>query len=286
MASGSIGQIGNLAQTLASIGQGGGKPAFELRFSQMQNTLIGRLNDEIHKVNDAEGSRSEMLSLQRDGKKLADNMPIIEKFLFDTESNKNRFDTVLSQISTMVGLFTDDNNISAADITAFNTTRQETVDELNKLTQLSYVGFTDGNIIQRLKNEVAGLAALAPVEGVVDADGAPTTNVNRSIQTSLETLQTAATTAQDVSVNSISAIFDIRENMYSKMAGIQASVTELNSSVQLQKLAEVEALKEKYANILSSISLSYEVSNTMTQGLSDRLTQKSPAVGSVLNLFT
>lgn len=286
MATGSIGKIGNLAQTLANVAKGGGRPAFELGFSQMQNTLIGRLNDEIHKVNEAGGSKAESLRLQSDGAKLAKNMPIMEKFLFDTETNKNRIGTVLTKIASMIGLFSDDDNISAADITAFDATRQEAVDELNKMSQLSYVGFTDGNIIQRLKNEVTALAALTPVVGTVDATGAPTTNVNRSVLTSLETLQNTATVAQDVSTNSIYAIVDIRENMYSKMADIQTSVTELNSTVQLQKLSEVEALKEKYANILSSISLSYEVSQTMTDGLASQLTRQSPEKGSVLNLFT
>lgn len=281
-----FGNIGNLAQQLANIGLGGGRPAFELGFSQMQHTVINRLNDEIHKVNEAGGSKSKLLRLQSDGAKLAKNMPIMEKFLFDTETNKNRIGTVLTKIASMVGLFTDDNDISAADITAFDATRLEAVDELNKMSQLSYVGFTDGSIIQRLKNEVAAFSALTPVVGVVDAVGAPTTNVNRTIQTSLETLQNTAITAQEVSTNSIYAIVDIRENMYSKMADIQGDVTEINSTVQIKKLAEVEILKSKYANILSSISLSYEVSSTMTEGLASQLSSQRPAKGSVLNLFT
>lgn len=285
MASGSIGQIGNLAQALSSIAQASTKPAFEYSFAQMQHTVIGRLNDEIHKVNEAGGSKAELLALTSEGTKLAKNMPLIEKFLFDTESNQGHLTTLTDKIATMVGLFTDDNAISAADVTAFDATRLEVVDELNKMSQLSYTGFTDGSIIQRLKNEVAGLEALAPVVGVVDAEGAPTTNVNRAVQTSMETLQNVVLTAQEVTTNSIYTIVDIRENMLSKMVDIQFAATEINSVVQLEKLAEVDALKEKYANLLSSISLSYEVSNSITEALSTRLSKQAPEKGSVLNMF-
>lgn len=217
---------------------------------------------------------------------MAENLPKIEKFLFDTETNKGRLANFYGHINTMIGLFTDDDNISAADVTAFNAARQEAVDELNKMWQLSYTGFTDGDIIRRLKNELTGLEALAPVEGIVDASGDPATNVNREVLTSLETLQTKTATAQDVTLNSIYGIFKMRQDMVSDMSSIQASITELNADAQVKKLAEVEALKEKYANLLHSISLSYEVSSGIAEGLSNQLSKQTPEKGSVLNLFT
>jgi len=284
MAAEAIGPIGNLAQALASVAQNAATPAFNLSFSQMQNTLIGRLNKEIHAVNAAGGSKAELLSLQSKGKKFAQNLPLIEKFLFDTESNKGRLAGITTKLATLTGLFVN-NTISAADLTTFNTTRQDIVNELNKLSALTYTGFTDGNSIQRLRNEVAGLSALAPVQGAVDAVGAPTTNVNRAVLTSLETLQNKTSTAQIVTANSIVTIVDMRQGMLSKMAGIQTNVTELNSTVQLKKLAEVEALKQKYANVLQSISLSYEVSKGLTQAFTDALSSQAPQTGSIVSLF-
>lgn len=150
MASGPINSVGNLAQALATVHLAAAGPEFELRFSQLQNTMIRRLNDEIHAVNEAGGSKSEMLGLQSKGKRFAENLPIIEKFLFDTQTNQGRLSTVFDKLSTLAGLFTGDDNISAADVTTFNTVRQETVDEINKMWQLSYVGFTDGDIIRQI----------------------------------------------------------------------------------------------------------------------------------------
>ncbi|MFC1673820.1 hypothetical protein ACFL12_06695 [Pseudomonadota bacterium] len=248
--------------------------------------MIGRLNEEIHAVNEASGSKSDLLRLQREGRSMAENLPKIEKFLFDTETNKGRLANFYDKLNTMVGMFSDDDNISATDVTNFNTVRQEAVDELNKMHQLTYTGYTDGNIMQRLKNELAGLEALAPVEGIVDASGAPATNVNREVLTSLETLQNKTATAQDVTLNSIAAVFDMRKHMLSDMSTIQAAVTEINTSEQFTKLAEVEALKEKYANLLHSISLSYEVSSGIADGLASQLSKPIPAKGSVLNMFT
>lgn len=286
MASSPISNAGSLAQALATVHQSASAPNFELAFNQLQNTVIGRLNKEIHAVNEAGGSKSEMIALQREGRQLAENIPLIEKFLFDTETNKGRLATVQDKVTSVIGLFAD-GDVSADDITSFNTQRQEIVDEMKKTWQLSYTGFTDGDIMRRLKNDVAALEALTPEVGVVDPAGTtPATNANRDVLTSLETFQNKTSTAQTVTLNSIYTIFNMREDMLSNMADIQTAVTELNSTEQLKKLSQVEALKEKYANLLHSISLSYEVSSGITEGLTSRLSKASPGVGSVLNLFT
>lgn len=286
MASGPITSVGNIAQALTTLHQASGASEFELRFNQLQNTVIGRLNKEIQKVNEAGGSKAELLSMQREGKALAANLPVVEKFILDSQTNSNRLATVYDKLASMVSLFSDDNAISAADVTSFNTLRQETVDELNKMWQLSYVGFTDGDIIRRLKNEITAFQALTPVEGVVDPAGTtPATNANRDVLTALETLQDKTSTAQTVTANSIYTMVDVRENIMSKMSTIEADVTELNSSVQLQKLAEVEALKKKYGAILESISISYDASSGLAGSLNQQLARPIPEKGSVLNLF-
>lgn len=287
MASGPISNVGSLSQALATALHGNNKPEFELQFNQLQNTVIERLNKEIEKVNAAGGSKAEVLEMQREGRTLGENLPVVEKFLFDTQTNLGRLNTISTQVASMIGLFTDDANISATDLTAFNTARTEIVAELNKMQQLTYTGYTDGNIIQRLKNEIATLEALAPVEGIVDPAGtAVPTNVNRDVQTALETFQTQVTTAQDVTLNTTYGIVDIRQDMITSMSVIQANITEINTSVQLRKAAEVDALKEKYGHLLNSISLSYEVSSGIADNLNKHLAKIQPEKGSVLNMFT
>lgn len=281
-----ITNVSNLAQALATVGQSSSGPDFELRFSQIQNTVIKRLNKEIQAVNDAGGDKSQLLRLKSEGTRLAKNLPLIEKFLFDTETNKGRLANVQDKLASIIALFSD-GDISAADVTSFNTQRQDLVDEMNKMYQLSYTGFTDGDILRRLKNDVAALEALTPVEGVVDPAGTtPATNANRDALTTLETFQDKTSTAQTVTLNSIYTIYNMREDMLSKMAEIQTAATEINSSVQLVKLAEVEALKEKYATLLHSISLSYEVSASTTEAFTNGLSSPIPEKGSVLNLFS
>ena len=138
-----------------------------------------------------------------------------------------------------------------------------------------------------LKNEVASLEAMTTVVGVCDPSGTtPATNGNRDILTGLEMVQNKTSDAQTVTLNSIYIMFNTREEPLSKMADIQAKVTEMNSSEQLKKLSEVEALKEKYATILHSISLSYEISAGMGEAFAGALSRPTPASGSVLNLFT
>lgn len=285
MGSSIIGNYGLLAQTIANINQAAMGATFDLQFSQLQNTVIRRLNTEIAGVNAAGGSKADELRLKREGKNFATQLPLIEKFQFDTQTNSNRLSTVLNDVSTAISYFSD-GNISSSDVTNFNTARQAVVDELNKLTQLSYVGFTDGNIIQRLKNKVSTLESLAPVVGVVDAAGtSPPTNVNRAVLTSLETLQNDVTTAQTVTNNSLSNIFDMRQTITAKLSEIQADVTAINSTAQTKKLAEVNKIKQKYTTLLKSISISYQGASGLSKSLNQALTLAEPPKGSVLNMF-
>lgn len=285
MASSPIGSNGLLAQTIANINQAAMGAKFELQFSQLQNTVIRRINIEIAGVNAAGGSLADELRLKREGKNFATQLPLIERFQFDTQTNNNRLGTIFNDISTAIGYFAD-GNISSADVTNFNTTRQAAVDELNKLKQLSYVGFTDGNIIQRLKNQISTLQGLTPVVGVVDAAGTvPATNVNRAVLTSLESLQTDTSTAQTVTTNSLSNIYDMRQTITAKLSEIQADVTAINSTQQIKKLAEVDQIKRKYSVLLKSISISYQGASGLSKSLNQALTVSEPPKGSVLNMF-
>lgn len=287
MATNPINSPNNLAQVLANVHQQARGPEFELQFNQLQNTVIRRLNQEIKEINEAGGSEHEIRALQSKGRKYAENLPKVEKFLFDTETNKGRLATMFDKVTTMVSKFTDDDNMSAQDVTDFNTLRDEVVDEMNKLWQLSYVGFTDGDIIRRLKNELSTVQAMAPVEGVVDPEGTdPATNVNRATLTALEKFQTEVSTAQTVTNNSIYAIFNIRKDMLGEMSTIQAEITEINSSDQLKKIAEAEQVQQRYAALLESISLSYSVQSGFANDLAKSLSSPIPEKGSVLNMFS
>lgn len=279
--------VQNLAQALAFTHQQASRPAFEYQFSQIQDTVINRLNAEIKKVNEADGDKAHIAELQREGKKLATLIPAIDKYVFDNKNNSSRLSAIYDNITSMVGLFTDDDNISAGDLTTFNTLKAEVTTELNKLTQLTYPGVTDGDVIRKLKNEIATFEALAPVEGVVDAAGTtPTTNVNLDVLTSLESLQTQTSTAQTVTNNTIYNAFDMRQDMVAKASEIQAEVTSINVVEQQKKADEIQELKDKYANMLRAISLSYESTSNYAGELSKQLSAPIPEKGSVLNLFS
>lgn len=72
----------------ATLGNQLGRLGFETRFNTLQNTVIGRLNDGIDKVNESGSENApETRVLQRKFSQLAETRPVLRQYIFDNQSN-------------------------------------------------------------------------------------------------------------------------------------------------------------------------------------------------------
>lgn len=284
-------ELPTLASTLAAVRSDLARIEFERGFSQLQNTVIRRINDEIGKVNEeADQVDARTLDLQRRFKQLSDGLPVIQRYVFDNQSNYLRLQSISDDITTLQNVFGEDadsDNVSADEVTSFTTKRDALVAEFKRILTLFHPDVTDGNTITFLKNETDAIEALTPVVGVVDPEGTdPATNDNRAILTFLSTLKSKVDVAADVSAQTITAGFELDRLITRQLADIKTAFIERTELKQARRVAEVEALQQRFGGFLQAISLSFEVQSGLANSLNQALAPQRPPRGSILNLFT
>ena len=270
-----------LAAILANVGFFATRPSFELQFSQLQNTIIRRVNKEIKRLNESGASdRQRVAKLQRDGLKLADSLPLVEVYRNGNSNNLSQIQRLIEDTDILANTLGPDDAVSQAEVDAFNALRDEIVERLNNLPVLILPKIVDGKTIQTLKLRIDDLNALNPIVGSLSTDQA-----NIDATATVLTLQSHLTTARAATQNTIDVALDLEEIIQAKQAEILADFTELTTVEAIRRATEIENIKGKFANILIAISLSFETNSNLAFELNKFLVPRRPAPGSILNLF-
>lgn len=267
-----------IGATLANLAASAAAPNFELQFSQLQNTIIRRVNTEIARVNNTGASkRFEIEKLQKDGLKLADALPLIRAYREGNDNNLGQIEQLQKDAAALAAsLGTDD--VVQAEVDAFNAQRDEIVKKLTNLFVFIHPDVVDGKAIQFLKEQVATLNALTPVVGT-QAD-------NQGVIDAVATFRNQLVTALTVTQNTIDVALSLELNIQRKQVEILSDFEELTTVEQARKAQEIENIKIDFANLLTAISLTFEVNRSFSQELNKFLTPFVPEPGSILNIFT
>lgn len=272
----------SLSATLADVGNKAARVNFEIGFNLLQNQVIERVNKEIAKVNEVSAdNKVEIEALQRRHGKLTRALPVIEKYIFDTQTNGLRLGEIAADIVTLQNSFSaegDANDVTAGEIAIFNSRRDALVQKFHYLITLFHPKVTDGNVIAYLKNEITTLQAQTPVVGTNQA-------TNTAITSYLTTLRTRVLDAQETSLRAFAAAGELRQQIQRQAADVEVDFIEVTTAERARKSADVKVLQEKYASVLEAISLSYEVRSGLFDSLSAALKPPTIPPGSVLSLF-
>lgn len=266
-----------IGATLANLAAAAAGPSFELRFSQLQNTIIRRVNDEIARINKSGGvARHRIEKLQKDGLKLADSLPLLEAYRNGNSNNLGQLQALFEESETLVAtLGTDD--VDQSEVDAFNAQRDVIVEHLNNLYIFVHPDIVDGNTIQYLKEEIDTLNALTPVVGT-QAD-------NQAIFDAIDTFQDQLNTGLTVTQNTIDLTLRIEVRIQRKQAEVLSEFEELTTVEAARRAREIDNIKADYANLLTAISLTFEVNKGLPESLNQFLVPFTPEPGSILNLF-
>lgn len=281
-----------LANLLTSVNSQANEVAFNIRFNQLQNTVIERINKESAEIANIEGNQRELDSLNKTIADLTRRRETVVAFAFANESNQDRFAEIVSAATATLTSFSlgdaDVNNLSVAEKTAFEANRLVISSISDRLVELSHPDFVDGNNVTRLRTDIESLIALTPVEGPIDATGtSPTTNDNLPIAENLSRIVSTAGAAEDTSrtlqVLAVNTVRDIDAKL-SRVANERTEVSVLRAG---QIEFELQTLRSKYANFLRSVELAFETSQQAANGLAESLdANREPPLGSILSIFT
>lgn len=270
-------EIFPLSATLANLAANAAGPSFELQFNQLQNTIIRRVNNEIARINASGASdRHRVEKLQRDGLKLTDALPLIEAYRQGNANNLGQLQVLLEETEALASSLGDD-DVDQSEVDAFNAQRAVVVERLNNLFIFIHPDIADGKAIQFLKQEIDTLNALNPVVGT-QAD-------NQAVIDGVETFQDKVITAVTVTENTIDVALRLELRIQRKQAEILTEFEELTTVEQARKAQEIENIKADFANLLTAISLSFEVNKDLPAALNKFLVPFTPQPGSILNLF-
>ena len=276
-------------EALTRIAASSTRLAFEVRFNQIQNTVIRRLNDKIDKLDTQDENKYVKIDLRREFNAGINALPVIQRYLLDNQSNEDRLSDMSDAVAALRDTFADDgdaDNVTQDEVDSFISRRDAIVDSINELWVLTHPDFTDPFALQDLKNDVDTIAAWTPVVGVVDPEGTePATNDNRSIYEAANILLTKVNATHSATATTVAMTFTLEQSLQGKLADIDAQLLEVDVLAQQKKIAEINDLKAENANLLQAISISFEASQGLTTYLANGLAGKVQNEDTVMQLF-
>lgn len=278
----------NIGAVLTRVSEANFRFGFEQQFNQIQNTTVKRINSEIDRVIRDDDTPRRLAALEREYGTLEKNKALIDDFSFDLRANQGRLSGMQTKVADAIAAFSsvdDDTNLTADEVIALNAKRDELITDTSALILSVHPDISTPFVVRDVKNMYETLKAMSPVEGVVDASGAPTTNGNRQILDDLTTLSGLLDTAYNVTTTTSENATDITLNISSSMAEKFSDMTQLSNVELTRRENQIDDIKSKYGNILRVISLSFEARIDYLEQSNKSLQGWEVQPGSILNLF-
>lgn len=270
----------SVAYGLASLSRLASRPNFELQFSNLQNTVINRLNTEIEAVN--ERSRESVDAF----------LVLAEKKLNTFQVNLDTFTIANSRNAwTLADLVTKLDQLESARAAADTATFNTVLGQINE--NVGRMAVPNGAAVGIFLDD--GVTAIRR-DGLINVtrSGAKVRVTAFSQFTDTAEAQTAITNARatlTTSLNAVLARAEAAEKLHQvtdkNLAATFLQIEATKTAKEAELATELTKLREKYAHFLTALSLAFESSQAMAEQLSKGLFDPNKIdPGSVLNLFT
>ncbi len=262
------------ATALVRLAQAAARPNFELQFNIAQNTALARLDKEIEAFQDDDFGRGKTALLRVKATRLDRELAEAKAYKTVVTSNRLTAKDALDQLDALRAL------ADPASVSEFEAKRSELLETLDKLrtADASRLGAPDG--LRQAKAD--GLAA---IEAIVTNDFATGADI-QAAQDAIDGL--AADFTQSLSILEINQDLTaiLVKSADRSLDEARLKIDDIEIAERKQQIDKIQALQERTATILTSVSLAFEGA----QALSDYITQNTVLPreiepGSVLNLF-
>ena len=283
-------EIRKAAQLFGRVQQTLNKVGFDVAFDSIERGLLKQMNKKINEVNKDSITRDvERLEKKRNG--LVEKSDKLRDLQFDMETNSYRFLKVRDIGMSALG-YADinqdnefDTSLSAEQVSTINAQVDLLAGEISNL-KFTYKTpeFSDGNLANKIRQQLADLQQYSLTAGTVDAEGAASTNDNRSFLTKLSELVGQASTYSESSALLVGSINQLIIDTDSRAYDVEADVANLTAGELARRESDIEDLEIRYGNLIRSISLLFEVNSSLADMLVTG-TDYKPDKGSILNIL-
>lgn len=288
-----IGNGSNLAQNFAQAQSAGARPAFNLQFNALQNSIIGRMNDKINQLNLANAHKALDASLQSQRAAFVQLGTDIEPVREATLSTYHRLNAIAEQLTSL--------NNQVADAAAGNTAAfDQTLAAINEVAENLQI--VDGTAVGIVVSDGSERLKRNGVLMVTNADGSETKATSYADFFKEPGADPSDSSGPLVAITSaLNRLFLVQDGNQNRadilattMDNVQKGIDKIDAQMTVQaqldlanKAAEVAKIKQQYSFTLQSLSLAFESSQSMTDALTARLNSSMQVDrGSVMSLFT
>ena len=272
------------AQGLVSLTGRQASSSFESAFQNMQRTVINRTNDKIARLEEEyqQGDR-ERQALVKKASTLQDDLIRVQQYLSDNQSNFNRLENIITKITELqvsFGTDGDSSDVTAEDIAAFETLRDQLATQVDNLYYLTHPDVVKPYGIIHLKEELDSIKAMTPEIGA-DTDAA-----NQAITDYLAELSNRATNAMDATRSTISMSSKLSLRYQASIEDTQSALATKATLATEELNDNIDNLKIEASNLLQAISLTYDAQAYSSNKLSDSIARGlTVEPTSILNIF-
>ena len=274
---------GDLTQMLSTLSGMSARPAFNLAFSNMQNAMANRYNDEMSVLQSKALDKYDG-SLDAELSKLQEQLPKLVDYQTQVSTTRNQLLDRLDQLSDLdtinYTMQTDASHGNPVDSSVYDAGVQSVS---NKLGQLPFMdgtefGFFGDDGIGKFRLDGIGLKAFS-----VDNDAAtPPTGSTYDLVAS----RTKINDAVDLVTNRLDMVAGEAERIANRISEIkdhqQASVADIKD--EIAKIAKEKKLQ--VAMQLQALSVSFESQQASNEKIVKAQTNDTYQPGSVVNLFS
>lgn len=255
------------------------RPTFELRFAQLQNQIISRLNKEIEAANADTPRIDSFLLLEKS--RLERVSSGLNQFQLDTARNYNALIDINTRTSELSGLIA---TADGGDTAAFDALLAEINDGTDRLIQVDGVSsgilFEDG--VRSLKADGAVRTA-SGTKATSYADFASAAEASAAIIDALSRIGSV----QTLNGTKVEIVNDVKDRVDTELTVLTLDIEATRTADAAEKTNAVTRLKEQYGQMLNALSLGFEGNMAMTEYFANHLLAPAEVQkGSVMNLFT
>jgi hypothetical protein len=250
-------------------------PAFELQFFLTQDALLEKLNNEINDINGSVNTKTATALLNVQISRLNNDLDSINDY-------KNRTDAKATRITDTLDYLSELSTLAAPGTVAeFDAKLAGTIHLMQKTDAPTYERYGVQDRLRRAKND--GLAQLEALAHNNFASQADIDNAN-AIISDIQTDYLASKTIVD---SNTTISFNLQQNATETISELSRQASNIKIEALDKATDEVKEKQERFSQILTAISLSFEASQNIANFVAEKvaLPQKIEP-GSVLNLFS
>ena len=265
----------SVAQEFARVMQARAGPAFELQFFLTQEAVLGRLDKQIAELQSQKNTSSATAILDLSASSLNRDIDDLIAYRDRTKSNRISAEYIIEQTNALVAL------ADPSTIGEFDAALADLITEVEKLQTPLFERFGAPDGMRKVK-----AAALETLSTLTHNNFATASDII-AVQGALNDLSLDIDGALVITrINEDSAI-KLVSSATDKLVDIQADIDDIKASAQSEKIEEITKTRERFAAILTAISLSFEVAQSLISFINEgAIYKQEPPPGSVLNLFT